>query len=109
LVDDGGEAILARAVHILFGTFFVMEARPELVTHARLSKRVMKRGRQREFWHPNVIGEHYRVRYEGSTNGTHASPRIHWVRGFYRNQPFGLGRSDRRLVWIEPFMRGSAA
>lgn len=29
-----------------------------------------------------------------------------WVSGHYRNQPHGKGRKERRLIWIEPFMKG---
>lgn len=34
--------------------------------------------------------------------------RRHDVRGHFRLQPFGVGRSRRRLQWIEAFKRGSA-
>jgi hypothetical protein len=30
----------------------------------------------------------------------------HWVRGFWRNQPYGPGRSKSVLKWIKPFIRG---
>lgn len=33
--------------------------------------------------------------------------RLHEVRGHFRLQPFGVGRSQRRLQWIEAFKRGS--
>lgn len=33
-------------------------------------------------------------------------PKIHLVRGHWRLQPSGEGRSDRILVWIEPYARG---
>jgi hypothetical protein len=32
----------------------------------------------------------------------------HIVRGHYRNQPFGTGRSERRRQWIAPFWKGPA-
>lgn len=31
----------------------------------------------------------------------------HYVRGHWRNQPVGSGRSDRKLIWIAPHRRGS--
>lgn len=30
------------------------------------------------------------------------------VRGFWRNQPCGPGRSERRLTWVAPFIKGPA-
>lgn len=32
-----------------------------------------------------------------------------WVRGHWRNQPHGPGRTERRLTWIRPFVRGPDA
>jgi hypothetical protein len=29
-----------------------------------------------------------------------------WVRGHWRNQPYGPERSLRKLIWIEPFQKG---
>jgi hypothetical protein len=37
---------------------------------------------------------------------TKRSPSIHWVRGFFRQQPHGPGKTLRRLKWIKPFLRG---
>jgi hypothetical protein len=31
---------------------------------------------------------------------------MHWRRGHIRNQPFGMGRTQRRLLWIEPMLVG---
>lgn len=34
--------------------------------------------------------------------------KVQWlVRGHWRNQAFGPGRSDRKVIWIEPFFKGS--
>lgn len=35
-------------------------------------------------------------------DGSHASPEAHWRRGHWRQQVHGHGRSDRKLIWIEP-------
>jgi hypothetical protein len=43
-----------------------------------------------------------RCEYEG---GFHYSYRF-WVRGHFRNQVCGKGRADRKLMWIEPYMKG---
>lgn len=105
---------------ILFGTFLAMNARPQLVEHGKLLKRVGKTVEQaREFWSPNVIGAKYKFRrevphivrgkFEHSTRegGTHASPRLHWRRGHYRNQPVGPGRKERKTIWLEPCLIGA--
>lgn len=56
-------------------------------------------------WQPNWIGRGYEVKSESTVNGgTHASPRSHWRRGHWRRQPIGEGRTERKLVWIEPML-----
>jgi len=44
---------------------------------------------------------------ERGGNGTHASPRLHWRRGHVRRQPYGTGRGQRKLIWIEPVLVGA--
>jgi hypothetical protein len=34
--------------------------------------------------------------------GTHRTPKPHWRRGHWKRQPFGVGRSQRRLVFVKP-------
>jgi len=58
-------------------------------------------------WHPNLIGWEYRAqRSEPSPDGggTHASPRLHWRRGFLRSQAYGPKNTLRRPTWIEPVL-----
>jgi len=57
-------------------------------------------------WHPNLIGWDYRAQRvdRGDATGTHASPRMHWRRGFMRSQPYGPKNTLRRLTWIEPVL-----
>lgn len=59
-----------------------------------------------ELWSPRWIGKHYARKQiiGGLPAGTHASPRMHWRRGHWRNQPVGEGRKDRRRMWIEPIL-----
>jgi len=61
-------------------------------------------------------GKRYKVelpRHENPENepenqgGTHKSPLKHWVMGFFRNQPYGPGRSLRKIKWIPGFWRGT--
>jgi hypothetical protein len=102
---------MAKVTHFIFGVILLMEARPELVTRGTMLKRVKnKKGHQRvnEFWSPNVIGEHYKIRQLSMPQGgTHASPRFHWVRVYYKEQPYG-SRPDslRKTIWVEPYTRG---
>jgi len=45
--------------------------------------------------------------HEGRHSETHKSPVRHWVRGFFRQQPYGPGRNSRKVIWVQPFWRGS--
>lgn len=104
---------------VVFGTILAMNARPTLVEHGKLVKRVGKGDKAREFWSPNVIGARYKFKREVARvvegrfvtaqreHGTHASPRLHWRRGHYRNQPVGTGRKERKTIWIEPCLIGA--
>jgi hypothetical protein len=100
-----------QALHLIFGSLLVMAARPKLVTQTQLIRRVhTKRETPKEFWTPRILGEHYRIRREHvSRGGHHGSPRFHWVRGHYRDQPHGPARQQRRLIWIDPHTKGVTA
>ena len=100
--------MLVGVGQVIFGALLLMMERPDLVTTGRLIKRVQKSNKpKREFWSPNVLGEHYQIRHEGvSLRGTHASPRMHWVRGSYKQQAHGPQRTLRKRIWIEPYLRG---
>ena len=81
-----------EVAHFVFGTILLITERPDLVTSGSLQKRVpaKKDKPQREFWSPNVLGEFYRIKRDATPQGgTHASPRFHWVRGFYKEQAYG--------------------
>lgn len=108
---------------ILFGLFMAMNARPELVEKAMLLKRVPgKAGKPaREFWSPNVIGLRYKPKREvpkikagkfvfgdkEQERGHHASPRMHWRRGHFRQQAYGKESRLRKTIWIEPCLIGA--
>lgn len=87
---------------IVFGTILAMTARPDLLEQSKLIRKVSgKKGKSdREFWTPNIIGKNYRIRRE--LGGSHASPRMHWRRGHYRNHAFGKDLSERKRIWLEP-------
>jgi hypothetical protein len=101
---------MVRVAHYLFSTLLIMTDRPEMVEMGQLQKRVSKRGQfKMEFWSPNVIGGRYAVKHErGTPVSEHNSPRLHFVRGFWRQQAHGQGRTLRRTQWIELYIRGVA-
>jgi hypothetical protein len=41
--------------------------------------------------------------------GTGTRKRLHWVRGFWRNQACGPGFSQHKHKWIRPFLRGEGS
>lgn len=99
--------MMTVVVHYCLGLMMLMQARPDLVTQSKRLRTVSKKGKgAKEFWSPNIIGLNYRIKRE-HTGGEHNSPRWHWVRGFWREQPYGT-RADnlRKRIWIEPFTRG---
>jgi hypothetical protein len=118
-LTDQDQKFLEQLAVIAFGTFMVMNAKPELVEHGKLMRRVVKPDRTREFWSPNVIGPRYKLKREvprivdgkfaktAGTGGAHASPRMHWRRGHLRQQAHGPQRRDRKTIWIEPALIGA--
>ena len=83
-----------------------MTCRPDLLTketiHHWQHKNPSKKGNV-AFWSPNIIGNDYQI-LGGHGSGSHASPRMHWRRGHFRNQACGQGRKDHRRVWLEPML-----
>jgi hypothetical protein len=109
-LDGSDNAVLARCVNLLFNILLLMTAKSEMVECGQILKRVRfgKSGFV-EYWSPHIIGRSYKIRREVQPgDGSHASPRGHWVSGFWREQPHGPGRTLRRTLWIEPFFRGGA-
>ena len=49
---------------------------------------------------PDHSGHHVASAPTGRTNAAH------WVGGFWRRQPCGPGRQERRLLWIQPYPTG---
>jgi hypothetical protein len=103
-----GKHFIARVGHLVFNTLQLMLSRPELVSMGSLAKQVHnKKSSIKTFWTPNIIGKDYRLRRESQPlGGSHASPRGHWVRGFWRDQACGPNYSQHKETWIEPFWRG---
>ena len=103
------QSLIEGVCSLLFGTLLAMTARPELVERGKC-ERVIEARKDRprkEFWSPNIVGRRYRTKIEGG--GSHASPRMHWRRGHFRSQPYGLHRAERKTLWIEPCLISAAA
>lgn len=89
----------------VFNTIFAMSARPEYVESGeRLGT---KKGTQSELWSPNVIGRKYAIKSHTFAKASGGSVRLHWRRGHFRQQAYGIGLTQRRIIWIEPMMVGA--
>ena len=106
VMTDDDHHLIARAAQYLFSSLLLISSRPDLVTNGALKKRLERRGVKQEYWTPNILGEFYKLP-KVPLGGTHASPRLHWVRGFWRNQAYGPNSSLRKHIWIEPFLKGA--
>lgn len=109
-ITQEDNAIMVRVAHYLFSALLIMTDRPDMVEMGAMEKRVQKAGEfPKEFWSPNVVGGKYAIkRADAHTipGSHHQSPRMHFVRGFWRQQVHGQGRLLRRTQWIEPYIRG---
>jgi len=98
-----------RVFMFVIKLLLVMTARQSYVEVGEcLRKEKVKHGRTRDgLWAPNYIGRSYKVQSEGTGEGTHASPRLHWRRGHIRHQCHGKGRLLTKVIWIEPCIVGA--
>lgn len=48
----------------------------------------------------HLLGQNLRQYFESEGTGIELEP--HWRRGHWRNQAFGTGLTDRKLIWIKP-------
>lgn len=98
-------SIINKATRLVLGLVMAMSIRPELVEESKLErKEIVKKGVvvRDALWSPNFLGHYYKAARELS--GSHGSPRMHWRRGHYRNQPFGKNLAESKLIWIEPVL-----
>lgn len=109
-LGDADRETQLRGIILLFNILLFITSKPEMVERGQLLKRVTKkRELPAEYWSPHFIGRTYKMRRIGKQQpqgGHHASPRGHWVSGFWREQPYGPKFELRRTLWIEPFWRG---
>lgn len=86
IVDDNLSHTLLTAV---LNLICAIRVRPEVLTKERRIKQI-RRERDKELWSPNVLGRTYRIAIQGGAEkGEHASPRMHWRRGHFREQGYG--------------------
>lgn len=106
------ENFLQRLNRIVIQTLLYMQVKPESVElgnmvgfASRTQRSAGGVGKQQSshLLNPNWIGKEYRLpSLRSSPQGTHSSPDTHWRRGFWRNQPVGEGRAERKWAWIQP-------
>ncbi|RCJ32101.1 hypothetical protein A6769_29210 [Nostoc punctiforme NIES-2108] len=97
---------------ILLRLILIMECRPELVDTTSEKIKINKgfgKEQAQDYYQPLWLGLGYKFKREGKqssegSSGTHGTKSVHWRRGFLRNQPYGEGRQQRKLVWIEPVL-----
>ncbi|MDF5726169.1 MAG: hypothetical protein PUP91_38175 [Rhizonema sp. PD37] len=97
---------------IFLRLILIMECRPELVETESQKVTINKgfgKASAKDFYQPLWIGKTYRSKFEKvensqSSSSQQGSKSLHWRRGFIRNQAYGEGRQQRKLVWIEPVL-----
>jgi hypothetical protein len=97
---------------IFLRLILIMECRPELVDTTSEKIRVNKgfgKAQAQDFYQPLWLGQRYRLKREATqssegSSSTHGTKSVHWRKGFLRNQPYGEGRQQRKIVWIEPVL-----
>jgi len=96
--------------NLLLRLILIMGCRPELIEQ---DDKVIKvnggfgKGKAIDLYQPLWIGRNYSIKRdtgEPGSGGVQGTKRVHWRRGFLRNQPYGQGRQQRKLVWIEPVL-----
>ena len=102
-LEDLEREFVVRCLDLLFSVFLILEERPSYL-EAGARRKAPTRKCAPEFWRPNVIGASYRIQREplGAGAGGGSSPRMHWRRGHWRDQPCGPGWRARKHIWLEP-------
>ena len=98
---------------IFLRLILIMECRPELVETESLRQKVtvnqgFGKNQATVLYQPLWLGQSYRLKREQAQASDGSSDkgtkRVHWRRGFLGNQPYGEGRQQRKIVWIEPVL-----
>lgn len=113
-LSERGHALAGLAMKLLL----LMSAKHKalLTPSVCLRPATQKRGKSKSkdaLWTPNILGRDYQMRSSppGRTdNGETGAPkRLHFVRGHFRQQPYGRRAQPRyETIWIEPFLSGKA-
>jgi len=88
-----------------------MTARKDLTEYGtRRSYNVPRHGAS-SVWHPSWLGQRYQTKREA---GTSSEPAAHftelgWRCGHFKQQVFGTNRSERKTIWIEPYIAHTRA
>lgn len=69
-------------------------------------KKQEKQKRRLERAYDRIIVTHQRTERKAGEPETRSHVRAHWRRGHFRHQPFGSGRAQSRLLWIQPMRIG---
>lgn len=86
---------------------------PELPKHVQAQARDKSKGNKKKMesllekmgYRPlHFCGLKFVQEHAGIGGGSEESRRQHWRRGHWRNQPFGEGRQQYRLRWIQPML-----
>lgn len=109
-------AFLAKMRSIILQCLLGLTYRPDLFENEPIPSsggagRKHKPSHQKERGplYPRWIGKHYSKPIPAGV-GSHASPREHWRKGHWKRVAIGVGRIERRWVWIEPtFVSASSA
>lgn len=105
-IQGPDDDFMTLTVSICLRLLLLLNAVPEILTAGRELRKADASPKKptTALWSPNIIGEHYSVQTcdEGVTPGR--SPRMHWRRGHYRNQPHGPGLAQRKVIWLEPVL-----
>jgi hypothetical protein len=107
--DD--DRLSVEVAHMIFGLLLLMQKKPQVLTAGSCISKIPPKHKgepPKEVWSPSVVGKNYAMRRVGVTQGgTHASPRLHPVRGHYKDIRYGPGLSlVKPEEWIEPYWRG---
>jgi len=100
--DD--KSFLHQLVCVTFSLLMAHISKPELITQERREAQ-RKKNLKRETYTPNFLGKGYTIKREHQ-GGMHESPRLHWRKGHFRAQHYGVKSQQVKTIWIEPTLVG---
>lgn len=110
LHDDEYAEIAAKLRAIAIQTYIMLEHTPEQFTETTYTPQTKQEIRACRLNPPEKVrwlGEHYTIRMESSSSSNGIKQRLHWVRGYYRQQRYGIGNLKTKIIWIQPFLKGT--